>query len=146
MSSGKKKKKKQKKSNDLMNYVDKTLDTTYDSLLEEIEMVQVKLLAADQLAKKKARKKMRKNPNYFATSKERIEARKLAIAEMEKGSLLDRVETSIQLITPIALLISRAIAGVILLILQFKPIQLHMKPETIRKMASVYQKCMAITI
>lgn len=142
MSSKKKKKKKQKGS--LLDIIDESLDTSYDSVMKEVEIYQLQLLEADQKAKKKARKKMKKDPNYFEHSKERMNARKKVVKDMEEGSFFERVEAELKLLKPVVILFSRLVASVIVAILNFKPVQVYIKPETIRKMSNLYKSCMSV--
>ena len=89
--SKKKKKKgnKQKGGNtsiSILNEVDKSLDTSYQNLLEEIQDYQMEIYIADQRARKKARKKLQKDPYYFNNNKERLKERRKVIQKMESGN------------------------------------------------------------
>lgn len=139
------KKKKAKKSISILNEVDKNLNKTYDNILEEIQEMQLQLNLAEQQARKKAKKKIKKDPNYFATSNERLEARKEVIREIEGTNLLDRVQRLFADIVPIVVIISRLIASLILAILSFEPVKLHIKPETLQKLTNCYNMAVKIS-
>lgn len=140
------KKKKKKPRDGLLTYIDESLDSSYDSVMKEVEMYQLQLLEADQKAKKKARKKMKEDPNYFTHSKERIKARKKVVQEMEEGSFFERVEAELKLLKPVVIILSRLVASVIVAILNFTPLQMYLKPETVKKMSNLYQSCMKVGI
>ena len=141
----KKKKNKEKKSISILNEVDKTLNRTYDNILEEIQEMQLQLNLAEQKARKKAKKKIKKDPNYFATSNERLEARKEVIKEIEGSNLLERVQKLFNDIIPVVVVISRLIAALILAILSFDPIKMHIKPETLKKLTNCYNAAILIS-
>ena len=52
--------KKKKKSISILEEVDKSLNQTYDDLMEEIQVMQIKLNQADQKAAKKAKRKAKR--------------------------------------------------------------------------------------
>lgn len=139
-----KKKKKKKKETSILVGVDNTLDYTYDSIKSEIEGYQYQIYLAEEEARKKVRKKLKKDPNYFETSVERLEARKDVIAKIESSSLLDRVEDAMKSLKPVVVLISRLVASLILAILSFTSIKTHIKPETLNKLEAVYKVAMSI--
>ena len=141
---GKKKKKKKHQSISILKEVDKTLNGTYDDIMEEIQDMQLQLFIADQKAQKKAKKKIKKDPNYFATSIERTEARKKVIKQIEGNSLLERLEKLFRDICPLIIVIGRLVASLILCILSFEPIKIHIKPETLEKWNSVYKTASSI--
>ena len=71
--------KKKKKSISILEEVDKSLNQTYDDLMEEIQVMQIKLNQADQKAAKKAKRKAKKKKDqnaYFELEAERREIRK----------------------------------------------------------------------
>ena len=83
-----KKHKKKKKSISLLKEVDKTMDKTYDSLIEEIQDMQLQLNLSDQKALKKQKKKLRQDMGVipYYTSKERVKGRQELIKKMEQTS------------------------------------------------------------
>ena len=93
---------------------------------------------------KKVAKKIKKDPNYFETSEERLEARKQVLSTIESTSLLDRVEEALKCLSPVVIVISRLVAALILAILSFTGIKTHIKPETLEKLECVYKLAMSI--
>ena len=140
----KKKKKKKQKSISILNEVDKTMGKTYDNIIQEIEDMQLQLYIADQKARKKAKKKMRKDPNYFKNSEERMKARREVIETMEGKNFFDRIEKVLKDIAPIVVLISRLVASLILSILSLDVVKMNIKPETLGKMKNVYQLAVSV--
>lgn len=141
---GKKKKKKKKEEVSILVGVDNTLDNTYEGIKSEIEGYQYQIYLAESEARKKVRKKLKKDPNYFETSVERLNARKDVISKIESSSLLDRVEDAMKSLKPVVILISRLVASLILAILSFKSIKTHIKPETLTKLEAVYKVAMSV--
>ena len=139
-----KKKKKKKKDVSILVGVDNTLDNTYESIKSEIKEYQYQIYLAELEAQKKRRKKLKKDPNYFETSIERLNVRKDVISKMESSSLLDRVEDAMKSLKPVVILISRLVASLILAILSFKSIKTHIKPETLTKIDTVYKIAMSV--
>ena len=140
----KKKKKKNQKSISILNEVDKTMGKTYDNIIQEIEDMQLQLYIADQKARKKAKKKMRKDPNYCKNSEERMKARREVIETMEGKNFFDRIEKVLKDIAPIVVLISRLVASLILSILSLDVVKMNIKPETLGKMKNVYQLAVSV--
>ena len=117
---------------------------TYDNIIQEIEDMQLQLYIADQKARKKAKKKMRKDPNYFKNSEERMKARREIIETMEGKNFFDRIEKVLKDIAPIVVLISRLVASLILSILSLDVVKMNIKPETLGKMKNVYQLAVSV--
>lgn len=140
------KKKKKKKSLILLSEVDKTLNKTYDNLMEEIQQIQLELNLKEKKAIKKQRKALRKDmgvvPYYVA--KDRVKARMEAIEQMEKVNLLDRLEEAYHKIIPIVVLIARLAAALIVSILSFLPAKMAIKPELLNKMNRIYKLSMSV--
>ena len=142
----KKGKKKKTQTISLLREVDKQLDHTYDSLMEEIQDMQCKLMIADQKAKKKARKKKNKSGKGYEYdyNKLRREARREVVGQMEGNNFLDRAIKFMEDITPVVISISRLIAALIVCILQIDGIKACISPETLKKLQNVYNKAMSI--
>lgn len=142
----KKKKKKSNKSIKLLKELDKTLTVSHDSLIEEIEETQRRLAEADARALKKQKKKLRKEMGAipYYVSRGRVRAREEAIRRMEETNLLERVEKSFKMMSPLVIIIARLIAVLIDAILMIEPIRRLISPETIKKMDSVHRLAMAI--
>jgi hypothetical protein len=146
MSKKKKKKKNKKKSEfSMLKEIDFNLDETYESLKDEIERMQLKLYLEDQKALKKAKKKARKNPNGFSADLEKRRVRQEILNEMAGSNILDRVMKVLHEVSPIIVIIARLIASLILAILSIDAVKVHIKPEYLKKMYTVYDKAMLIT-
>lgn len=146
-------KKKKKKGNkqkgginsiSILNEVDKSLDTSYQNLLEEIQDYQMEIYIADQRARKKARKKLQKDPYYFNNNKERFKERRKVIQKMESGNFFDRIENFIKELTPIVIVISRLVASLILSILSLDMVKTRINPRTLGKLKDVYELATSI--
>lgn len=147
---GKKKKnknKKTKKSIILLSEIDTSLDGKYNSLIEEIQEMQLKLNIADAKAMEKQRKKLIRRdmgaiPYYV--SKEKVKAREKILKDMEKTQFLDRIEDTFKNLAPCVILIARLVAALIVAILSIEPIKRIIKPALLDKLNSVYKVAMAI--
>ena len=144
----KKKNKKTQKSIMLLSEIDTSMNGTYNSLIEEIQEIQLKLNIADAKAMEKQRKKMIRQdmgviPYYV--SKDKVKAREKALKRMEQTNLLGRVEETLTKLGPCIILIARLIAALIIAILSVEPIKRIIKPETLNKLNSVYKVAMAIS-
>lgn len=144
------KKKKKKKRNDppikILKEVDETLSSQHEDIMQEIEELQYRLYVEDQKAKKKIRMKLKKNPNYFSSSKERVEVRKKVLGEMESTNLLERAYGILNKLGPIIALIGRLVASLINMILSIDEVKVWIKPETLAKMEKVYQVATSIAV
>lgn len=144
----KKKKKKKNKNKNLSNIklkeMDKNLMEGYESVTKEIEDYRIKLYLADQEARKKAKKKIKKDPKYFETSYERLEARRKVINEMEGNSFFERMEKILNDVVPVIIIISRLVAALILTILAIDPVKIGIKKETYDKMQLIFNSAMSI--
>lgn len=142
-----KKKKKQPKGVSVLKEMDKTLNGTYEDLMEEIQDMQLQLALADQKARKKAKKKYKKdrsNREHQYISEQR-KVREEVVQKMMGNSFLERVEKVFKDIAPIIVVIARLVASLILSILSLDIVKVHIKPEYLEKMNSVYTKAMAIS-
>lgn len=144
-----KKKKKSKKSISILNEVDKVIEGTYSNIREEIEDIQLKLNIAEQKAKKAAKKIAKKKraskKDFYDANELRTKVRKEIIEEsFEKKGLLDRITSTLQDMGPIVVIIARLIASLISCILSIDIVKVMVKPETLKKMDTVYKKAMAV--
>ena len=144
-----KKKKKTKKSISILNEVDKVIEGTYSNIREEIEDIQLKLNIAEQKAKKAAKKIAKKKraskKDFYDANELRTKVRKEIIEEsFEKKGLLDRITSTLQDMGPIVVIIARLIASLISCILSIDIVKVMVKPETLKKMDTVYKKAMAV--
>lgn len=141
--SKKKKKSEEKKSISILKEIDKSLTGTYDDLVEEIQDMQYRLNIADQKARKKAKKHVKKGKEFCDYTKLRKQAREEVIGTMEGNNFLDRITKVLTDLSPIVILIARLVASLILAILSLDIVKVNIKPETLLKMKGVYEKAMS---
>lgn len=142
-----KKNKKTQKSIMLLSEIDTTLDGKYQTLIEEIQDIQLRINIADAKAMKKQRKKMIRAdmgviPYYV--SKDKVKAREKALKEMERTNFFGRIEDTFKKLVPCVILIARLVAALIVSILSIEPIKKIIKPETLKYMNAIYNTAMAI--
>lgn len=140
----KKKKKNKKKDISILHEVDTSLNGTYDDLMKEIEEMQLRLNYADSKARKLAKKKGKKNPQFYNYDRLRKEEREKIISQMEGNNFLERIMNVLNDIAPIVVIIARLVASIILAILSVSSVKVNIKPETLSKLQFVYGKAMAI--
>lgn len=140
----KKKKKNKKKNISILHEVDTSLNGTYDDLMKEIEEMQLRLNYADSKARKLAKKKGKKNPQFYNYDRLRKEEREKIISQMEGNNFLERIMNVLNDIAPIVVIIARLVASIILAILSVSSVKVNIKPETLSKLQFVYGKAMAI--
>ena len=138
---------KTKKSIMLLSEIDTSMNTKYESLIEEIQEMQLKINIADAKAMKKQRKKMIRHdmgviPYYV--SKDKVKAREKALKQMEQTNFLGRVEETLKNLTPCVVIIARLVAALILAILSIEPFKRLIKPDMLDRLSSVYNIAMAI--
>jgi hypothetical protein len=139
-----KKKKKKGKSISLLDQVDSTLECTHDDLMKEIEEMQLKIAIADDKARRQAKKlAKKKGGKFYDYDKLKKEARLEVVGDMENKNFLERITEFLSDITPIVILIGRLVASLILSILSIDTVKLHIKPQTLKKLDSVYNKAMS---
>ena len=132
-----------KKSNtNVLCTVDMALDYQYANLIDEIEIYQAEIKRADRKAKKKMSKKF--NGKGFYPYEYQLEAREHVIHEMSDANFFDRALKCIQELIPVAIIIARLVASLIIAILSVTQIQGRIKPETLTKMKSVYNIAMQV--
>lgn len=136
--------KKKKKSISLLEEVDKNLNGTYDDLLQEIQDMQIRLNLADQKARKLIKKKKYKN-NFVDYKSCQKEIRKEVLSEMQSNNMLDRIQQVLNDVAPIVVIIARLVASLILSILSIDSVKVHIKPELLSKMNSIYNTAMSIS-
>lgn len=138
---------KTKKSIMLLSEIDTSMNTKYSSLIEEIQDMQLRINIADAKAMKKQRKKMIRQdmgviPYYV--SKDKVKAREEALKRMEATNFFGRIEDTFKNLVPCVILIARLVAALILAILSVEPIKQIIKPDTMKKLNTVYTLAMAI--
>ena len=147
---GKKKNKKNNKTRKsimLLSEIDTSMNGTYESLIEEIQEMQLKINIADAKAMEKQRKKMIRQdmgviPYYV--SKDKVKAREKALKQMESTNFLGRIEDTFKNLVPCVILIARLVAALIIAILSVEPIKRLIKPAMLDRLNSVYKVAMAI--
>lgn len=146
---GKKKNKEKivKKSILLLSEIDESLNTKHDSLIEEIQEIQLRINIADAKAMEKQRKKMIRNdmgviPYYVA--KDKVKIREKALKEMERSNFFGRIEESFKKLVPCVVLIARLVAALIIAILSVEPIKQIISPSLLKRMNSIYNIAMSI--
>ena len=149
MSKKKKNKKTQKtkKSIMLLSEIDTSMNGTYDTLIEEIQEMQLRINIADAKAMEKQRKKMIRQdmgviPYYV--SKDRVKARERELKRMEETKFLDRIEDTFKNLVPCVILIARLVAALIIALLSVEPIKRIISPVMLNKLNSVYKLAMSI--
>lgn len=141
-----KKKKTSQKGISILKEVDKTLNGTYDDLMEEIEDMQLQLYLADQKARKKIKKKYKgdKSNREHQYITEQRKVREEVVNKMMGNNFLERIQKVLNDIAPIIIVIARLVATLILSILSLDIVKVHIKPEYLKKMNFVYEKAMSI--
>lgn len=142
-----KKNKKTQKSIMLLSEIDTSLNGTYESLIEEIQEIQLRINIADAKAMEKQRKKMIRAdmgviPYYV--SKDKVKVREKALKQMEKSNFFGRVEDTFKKLVPCVILIARLVAALIVAILSIEPIKQIISPALLKRMNSIYTTAMAI--
>ena len=131
-----------KKGTNVLYTMDMSLDYQYANLIDEIELYQAEIRRADKKAKKKMSKKF--NGKGFYPYEYQLEAREHVIHEMSDASFFDRVLKCIQELVPVAIIIARLVASLIIAILSVSQIQGRIKPDTLNKMKNVYNIAMQV--
>lgn len=140
----KKKKKKTNAEKPFLYQIDKTLNGTYEDIMNEISEMQYQINLAEAKARKKARIKSKRNPKFYNTENIRKEAREQVVASMESTNFLDRITFVLNDIAPVIVILARLVASLILSILSFTSVKLNIKPETLQKLNAIYTKAMSI--
>lgn len=130
----------------MLSGVDKTIDKSYKSLLDEIKQYQLDIKVSDVEAEEKQRKKLKKElgviPYYFR--KEQVKSRKKVLEEMEARKTFDRIELAFKNIVPIVKAIAKLVAALVTSILGFKTAMGYINPTTLNRLNTI--KCMASAI
>ena len=136
-------KKKHKKEEPILYRIDNSLDSKYESLLKEIEVMKADIVRADKKGKKQAKKKLKKQNDFYQFSYE-IKKRKEVVEKMERKNLFDKSEEAIQGIRPICILIARLVAALIIAILSIDLIKKYISPKTLGRLTSLYNLAMQV--
>ena len=140
-----KKKKKKNREISVLEEVDKVLNSTYEELKKEIEEFQIRINIADQEAKKKAKKAMKKKNQVYDITAIQKNVRNEIVKEIEGNNFLDRCVAFLQDMVPILTVITRLIASLILSIMSLTCVKVRIKPETYEKFKNVYDIAMKIS-
>lgn len=138
-----KKKKKDKANGVFLKDIDKSINKSYDGIIEEISMYQSMLKTYDRKALKKARKRssIRKGITYDML---RREGRMNILRDIEDSNILARIQNIFNDLVPIVILIARLVASLILSILSIPAVKVHISEGTLALLTSIYQKAMEI--
>lgn len=160
-----KKKKKKKKSSYpvisdselryMLSGVDKTIDKSYKSLLDELKDYQVAIVGTDNEAKKKQReadeeqrKRLKEKVGVIAYHfrKEQVEARKKVLQEMEARKTFDRIELAFKNIVPIVIGIAKLVVALVTSILGLKvSMGCYINPTTLKRLNVIKGMASAIS-
>ena len=138
-----KKKKKDKANGVFLKDIDKSINKSYDGIIEEISMYQSMLKTYDRKALKKARKRssIRKGITYDML---RREGRMNILRDIEDSNILARIQNIFNDLVPVVILIARLVASLILSILSIAAVKVHISEGTLTLLTSIYQKAMEI--
>lgn len=117
----------------MLSGVDKTIDKSYNSLLDEIKKYQLDIKVSDIEAEKKQRKRLKKELGVipYHCRKEQVEARKKVLQEMEAKKTFDRIELAFKNIVPIVIVIAKLVAALVTSILGLKTSMGYINPTTL---------------
>lgn len=117
----------------MLSGVDKTIDKSYNSLLDEIKKYQLDIKVSDIEAEKKQRKRLKKELGVipYYCRKEQVEARKKVLQEMEAKKTFDRIELAFKNIVPIVIVIAKLVAALVTSILGLKTSMGYINPTTL---------------
>lgn len=135
----------------MLSGVDKTIDKSYKSLLDEIKTYQLDIAVSDIEAKKTADKEQREKlkkevgviPYYFR--KEQVKARKKVLQEMEARKTFDRIELAFKNIVPIVIVIAKLVAALVTSILGLKTAMGYINPTTLNRLNVIKGMASAIS-
>jgi len=138
-----KKKKKDNANGVFLKDIDKSINKSYDGIIEEISMYQSMLKTYDRKALKKARKRssIRKGITYDML---RREGRINILRDIEDSNILARIQNIFNDLVPVVILIARLVASLILSILSIPAVKVHISEGTLALLTSIYQKAMEI--
>ena len=134
-----KKKKKDKANGVFLKDIDKSINKSYDGIIEEISMYQSMLKTYDRKARK--RSSIRKGITYDML---RREGRMNILRDIEDSNILARIQNIFNDLVPVVILIARLVASLILSILSIPAVKVHISEGTLTLLTSIYQKAMEI--
>lgn len=131
----------------MLSGVDKTIDKSYNSLLDEIRKYQLDIKLSDVEAEKKQRKRLKKELGVipYYCRKEQVEARKKVLEEMEAKKTFDRIELAFKNIVPVVVIIAKLVAALITSILGLKTSMGYINPATLNRLNIIKSMASAIS-
>ena len=131
----------------MLSGVDKTIDKSYNSLLDEIRKYQLDIKISDVEAEKRQRKRLKKDLGVipYYCRKEQVEARKKVLAEMEAKKTFDRIELAFKNIVPIVIVIAKLVAALVTSILGLKTSMGYINPTTLNRLNIIKGMASAIS-
>jgi hypothetical protein len=131
----------------MLSGVDKTIDNSYNSLLDEIRKYQLDIKLSDVEAEKKQRKRLKKELGVipYYCRKEQVEARKRVLEEMEAKKTFDRIELAFKNIVPVVVIIAKLVAALITSILGLKTSMGYINPTTLNRLNIIKSMASAIS-
>ena len=131
----------------MLSGVDKTIDKSYNSLLDEIKKYQLDIKVSDVEAEKKQRKRLKKELGVipYYCRKEQVEARKKVLEEMEAKKTFDRIELAFKNIVPVIIEIAKLVAALVTSILGFKTAMGYINPTTLNRLKIIKSMASAIS-
>ena len=139
-----KKKKKTSKKVSILKEYDSMMNETYDSLIEEIQDMQMIIATEDRKIAKRAKKAAKKGKGYYNATLEKRKVRQHVIGQMEETDWLTRIINILKDIAPIITIIARLVASLILSILSIDEVKVNINKDTLSKLNTVYSKAMVI--
>lgn len=131
----------------MLSGADKTIDKSYNSLLDEIRKYQLDIKLSDVEAEKKQRKRLKKELGVipYYCRKEQVEARKKVLEEMEAKKTFDRIELAFKNIVPVVVIIAKLVAALITSILGLKTSMGYINPTTLNRLNIIKSMASAIS-
>lgn len=131
----------------MLSGVDKTIDKSYKSLLDEIKQYQLDIKVSDVEAEEKQRKRLKKELGVipYYCRKEQVESRKKVLQEMEARKTFDRIELAFKNIVPIVIVIAKLVAALVTSILGLKTSMGYINPTTLNRLNTIKGMASAIT-
>lgn len=140
-----KKSKKKKNKHSILTPIDTELNVTYDSLTDEIRTIQASIARYEYKELRKARKKLKKDPNAVINRQQiKADARLQAVDALEKQNILQRTEDSFRDFSSACIMLARCIAALIVCILSIDCVKSRISPEMLNRINAVYQLAIKI--
>lgn len=132
--------KKKKKNKGILAPIDAHLNVTYDSLVDEIQTIQRSIAYYEQRELRKAKKKLKKNPNMVINvNKIKGDARLRAVHQLESSDTIDRVEKSLKDFSSTCIILARCVAALVVCILSIDYVKTHISGGMLEKLSKIYE-------